>query len=86
MIDDILEWICMKIFPVLFLLLFICLAFGLLYFGWRVFNPSKTFSLETDEWSCSKEYEYQSSTMILVGKIMVPQIITYHDCIQWSRR
>lgn len=45
-----------------------------------------TFSLKKNEWSCSKEYEYTTSNMILVGKVIVPQVITHHDCIQWNKK
>lgn len=47
---------------------------------------SPEFSLKKDEWSCSKTYEYTTTTMVMVGHVMVPQTITHNDCIEWSRK
>lgn len=45
-----------------------------------------TFSLAKADWSCSRVYEYTTTSMIMVGKVMVPQILTHKDCIEWSHK
>lgn len=49
-------------------------------------SKSPTFSLKKDEWGCTKDQTYTTTTMIMIGKVMVPQVNTNTECVQWSRK
>lgn len=75
------------VYPLL-LLLVGAIVFLILYAPYYFLMESKRpeFSLKKDDWSCSRVHEYTSTTMVVSGKIMVPQMITHHDCEQWSHK
>lgn len=85
---DCLGWICEKIilpFIVVGMALFI-ISVPFLIYACHQEQKRPTFELKKDDWSCSREHEYVTTTMVMVGKVMVPQTITHHDCIQWSHK
>ncbi len=88
MIMDFVDWWIERFIPIIFLLFItlIMVEIPLLVYGCFRESQSPTFELKKDDWSCSLEHEYTTSTMILVGKVMVPQMITHHDCIRWEQK
>lgn len=82
--DWFMEKIFLRFFMTLMVLTFLMVPIGL--FIWFLDSQSPTFSLRKDEWSCTLEHEYTTSTMVMVGKVIVPQMMTHHDCIRWEHR
>ena len=79
---DILEFLFLKIMPwILLALIFLGLPF--LIYSYVHESNKPEFCLKKDEWRCAKVHEYQSTTYILVGKVMVPQTTTHRDCVDW---
>lgn len=70
---------------VIALLLYVFVAANLIY---CIITDSKrtTFSLKKDDWSCSLYHEYQTTTTIIVGEVVIPENVTNKECIQWSRK
>lgn len=84
MMDFIFEKIFFPIMFIFIILIFLAIPFAI--YDWYKEAKRETFHLKKDDWSCSKEYKYTTSTMILVGKVIIPQTITHQDCIQWSHK
>lgn len=86
--DNILMFIIEKVVLPLFVIFVVVLLLSVpfLIYSWHQDSKRPEFSLKKDDWSCSKIYEYTTQSMIMVGKIMVPQTTTHKDCIQWSHK
>ena len=48
-------------------------------------NKKPTFSLKKADWECIESHTESSTIMILVGKVMVPQIHTTTVCDDYKR-
>lgn len=45
-----------------------------------------TFDLKKDEWACTKSHVETTTTMIMVGNVLIPNTSTTTVCDQWSRK
>lgn len=55
---------------------------------WVIYDSvtAETFSLRKDEWVCAKSHTENVTTLMPVGKVMVPMTNTDAVCDQWIRR
>lgn len=83
-----LRMIIEKVFLPFVVVALIAMIIAFPFVVFRAFKRSRspTFDLKKDEWSCTQVYEYTTTQTILVGKVMIPQTITRHDCVQWSHK
>jgi hypothetical protein len=83
MADKLLEWIMDRVIPWIILAtiaaLFLTISI-LIYNAWQDSNR-ETFSLVKADWECTQGRTY--TTMVLVGKILVPETRT--ECVQYTR-
>lgn len=45
-----------------------------------------TYSLPRNRWSCTAEVVENTTTYVLVGKIMMPTTTSNHECTQYNRK
>lgn len=76
---DILEWIFEHILPWILIVMILFLFIGLPIMFYKSSHEEK-FTLTKSEWSCVHTYTKTWTNMIMVGKVMVPQIHTEQVC------
>lgn len=81
--NDILEWLFDYILP-WFILFAIFIVIPFMAFSIYYASNKPNFTLAKQEWHCSKNKTYTTTTMVLSGKVMVPLIQTINECVQWS--
>lgn len=88
MIDNFIEWFIDGFMRIILLIFIMSIILGIPLEIYAYYQDAKkpTFELKKDEWSCSLEHEYSTTNIVLVGKIMVPQMVTHHDCIRWEHK
>ncbi len=47
---------------------------------------SPTFELNVSEWLCTLDRKRVNTSMVLVGKIMVPSTTNSIECLQWTKK
>lgn len=85
MAEKILEWIFLHLIPWIILGLLVGILI-IIPFCFFLAPKSQKFSLDKNDWSCTKFYEYTTTSYLLAGKVMVPRTVTNKDCIQWTRK
>lgn len=87
--DSFFDFVIRKLMiPVMLIIFIVGFFFGIPYCLISAYREAKkpTFELIKADWSCTKEYEYITTSMVMSGKVMVPITTTHHDCIQWSHK
>lgn len=56
--------------------------------GWTAYNNSQqpTFTLQKDDWECVQEHQATYTTVIPVGKAMIPQVRVRTICDTYKRK
>lgn len=49
-------------------------------------TPHDTFTLRTDQWECTQRTSRTWTTLVPVGKVLVPVVNSHRVCTQWSER
>jgi hypothetical protein len=85
------EFVMERVFAPFFI--FICIPamiLGMVVFGWMLlasyFWPQETFTLYSADWRCTASHTQTTTSLLPVGKVLVPQILTSTVCDNWSRR
>lgn len=86
--SDAIDWLMTSVFLpfVVILMLGLVVALPVVLFQSYQDSQRPTFSLTKDDWSCTLISTYTTNQMVLVGKVMIPQLHTHNDCIQWSHK
>lgn len=66
-------------------LIIIGLVFAFLIFELCKSIFSEKIELNKSEWSCTKTHTYNTTVMIPVGKVMIPQTRQVTECIQYNK-
>ena len=67
---------------------------GLMVGAFLIFVPiaiyqeanAETFDLRKDQWACTRSHTETITTLLPVGKVLIPSTTTHTVCDQWSRK
>jgi hypothetical protein len=85
MLDDIMEFVVLKILGPVAVFGTLALLVALPFMIWGD-SKSEHISIKKSDWECTDTYSYTYTSMILVGKVMVPQVHTTTECSNYHRR
>lgn len=88
MIERFTEFVVVKILlPILVLfalILIVSLPFAM--YGMCKKASSPTLELTKNEWVCAHERTYTTTNMVMVGKVVVPQVMNHTECTTYVRK
>jgi hypothetical protein len=89
--DAFMEWSFRLVFMPLVVIFVVATGLGLITSPLWIYAlvtspPPTTIALPIDSWRCSKLETHTYTQMMMVGKVMVPQVMTEEVCVQYEMK